>query len=58
MAERLLGIRTVVERTTLSRTEIYRRIRDEDFPRQIKLGARRVAWKERDIDFWIQAQYT
>jgi len=58
MAERFLSIRTVVERTTLSRTEIYRRIRDEDFPRQIKLGARRVAWKERDIDFWIQAQYT
>ena len=58
MAERLLGIRTVVERTTLSRTEIYRRIRDEDFPRQIKLGARRVAWKERDVDFWIQAQCT
>ncbi len=58
MAERLLGIRTVVERTTLSRTEIYRRIREGTFPRQIKLGPRRVAWKERDVDFWCQQQYT
>ena len=58
MAERFLGIRTVVERTTLSRTEIYRRIREGTFPRQIKLGARRVAWKEQDVDFWCQQQYT
>ena len=53
MAERLLSIRTVMERTTLSRSEIYRRLQGEDFPRQVKLGPRRVAWKEADVDFWI-----
>ncbi len=58
MAEHFLSIRTVVARTTLSRTEIYRRIREGTFPRQIKLGPRRVAWHERDVDFWIQSQYT
>lgn len=56
MAERFLSIRQVVERTTLSRTEIYRRIRDDDFPRQVKLGPRRVAWREKVIDAWITAQ--
>ena len=56
MSERVLNIRTVVERTTLSRTEIYRRIRDEDFPPQIKLGPRRVAWRERDVDAWLAAR--
>ena len=58
MAERLLGIRTVVARTTLSRTEIYRRIKLGTFPRQLKLGPRRVAWSERSVDFWCQQQYT
>ena len=58
MAERFLGIRSVVERTTLSRSEIYRRVKLGTFPRQIKLGAQRVAWKERDVDFWCQQQYT
>ncbi len=55
MAERLYGIREVKARTTLSRTEIYRRIREGTFPRQIKIGRRRVAWREQDIDIWIAA---
>ena len=55
MAERLLSIREVAERTTLSKNEIYRRIREGVFPRQIQLGVRRVAWRERDIDIWIAA---
>ena len=55
MSERVLNIRTVVERTTLSRTEIYRRIKMGTFPVQIKLGPRRVAWKERDVDAWLAA---
>ena len=58
MAERFLGIRTVVERTTLSRSEIYRRVKLGTFPRQVKLGPRRVAWKERAVDFWCQQQCT
>lgn len=56
MGDRLYAIRAVVERTTLSRTEIYRRIREGTFPRQIKLGPRRVAWRERDVDEWVAAQ--
>lgn len=55
MAERLLGIREVKTRTTLSKTEVYRRIKEGVFPRQFKLGPRRVAWREKDIDIWIAA---
>ena len=58
MAERLLSIRSVAERTSLSRSEIYRRVALGTFPQQLKIGARRVAWKERDVDFWCQQQYT
>ena len=55
MAERLLSIREVVLRTSLSRTEIYRRIRVGEFPTQVRLGLRRVAWHERAVDAWINS---
>ncbi len=51
--ERVLAIREVVKRTTLSKNEIYRRIRRGKFPRQIRLGKQRVAWRERDVDDWL-----
>ena len=42
--------------TTLSRSEIYRRIAAGTFPKQIKLGAKSVAWLESDISQWIAEQ--
>ena len=56
MAERFLSIRTVVERTTLSRSEIYRRVKVGNFPRQVKIGPRRVAWNESEVSEWIDAR--
>ena len=56
MAERFLSIRSVVAWTTLSRSEIYRRIKAGAFPEQVKLGLRRVAWRQSEIDSWIQTQ--
>lgn len=56
MAERFLSIGTVCERTTLSRSEIYRRVKLGTFPRQKKIGARRVAWEERVVDSWCRQQ--
>lgn len=43
----------VRERTSLSTSEIYRRIEVGTFPSQIKLGAKSVAWLEHEIDAWI-----
>lgn len=43
----------VKRRTTLSTTEIYRRIEAGEFPKQIKLGAKAVAWLEHEIQAWI-----
>ena len=50
---RLLTLIQVTERTTLSKQEIYRRIKRGDFPRQIRLGVARVAWVESEIEDWI-----
>ncbi len=55
MTERLLQIDEVKARVALSKTELYRRIKEGRFPRQVRLSARRVAWHEREIDAWVLA---
>ena len=51
---RLLRLNSVLQRTPLSKSEIYRRVRAGTFPAPIRLGARAVAWLESDIDQYIQ----
>ena len=53
MHERLIGFEEVKHRTSLSRNDIYRRMRDRLFPQPIKVGTRRVAWRESDVQAWI-----
>lgn len=55
-ARKLLKLAEVRDRTTLSTSEIYRRIAADRFPRQIRLGAKSVAWLESDIQKWIDEQ--
>ena len=43
----------VKARTGLSRSELYRRIAAEDFPRPVKLGTRASAWNAAEVDRWI-----
>ncbi len=43
-------------RVGLSRSTIYLKIENGEFPKPINLGARAVAWLESDIDAWISAQ--
>jgi predicted DNA-binding transcriptional regulator AlpA len=60
--EQLLPIEDVTTRTSLSRSEIYRRIALGEFPRPIRLsgstGSRggRVAFVASEIDVWIAAR--
>lgn len=49
----LIKLPTVKGRTTLSTSEIYRRIEAGTFPKQIKLGAKSVAWLEHEVSAWI-----
>lgn len=49
----LIKLPEVKRRTTLSTSEIYRRLEAGTFPKQIKLGAKAVAWLEHEIDTWI-----
>jgi prophage regulatory protein len=48
----LLPMKAVARLTTLSRSTIYRRIGEGTFPKSIKLGGRRVAFLNSEIERW------
>jgi prophage regulatory protein len=54
MARTLLRLRQVLERTGLSRSELYRAQQAKKFPSSVPLGERTVAWVADEIDAWIE----
>lgn len=52
----LLRGKDVFRLVTLSRTTVWRRVRQGTFPAPVILGATRIAWREADILAWINAQ--
>ena len=55
-AERLLTASEVEERSSLSRSTIWRQVHSGQFPSPIRIGARRVAWRESDVTQWIDSR--
>lgn len=55
-AKAMLKFDEVCARTTLSVTEIKRRIAAGTFPKPVQLGQRRIAWSEEAVSAWIEAQ--
>lgn len=51
---RMLRLPDVVQKTGLSRSQIYRLVGLGSFPRQIQLGDRAAAWIEVEIERWLQ----
>ncbi len=49
----ILRLPEVIRRTGLSRSSIYLRVANDEFPRSISLGGRAVGWLEKDIDSWL-----
>jgi prophage regulatory protein len=58
MAETINVMRrpAVEARTGLSRSTIYDWMKRAEFPQPVKLGARRVAWRESDITQWLESR--
>jgi len=50
----ILKRKQVQARTGVSRSGIYQKMADGDFPKSISLGPRAVGWLESSIDAWIQ----
>lgn len=55
-APALLRPREVFRRVALSRTTVWRRVREGSFPQPVNLGPKRIAWREADVVAWIEAQ--
>ena len=51
--ERILRMRTVIQRTGLSRSTIYRKIKDGSFPTQVAISVHGRGWRESAINRWI-----
>lgn len=47
---------SVLARTGLSRSEVYRRISSGHFPAPVKLGERASAWPEHEVTAWCEAR--
>ena len=56
MTHTILRLPAVKARTGLSRSTIYLRIAEGDFPKSISLGGRAVGWIESEIQAWVQQQ--
>jgi prophage regulatory protein len=56
--ERLLTIREVMARTSLSRSYIYALMRKGAFPDQRKLGHKCARWRESEVDAWARGSVT
>ena len=52
---RLINRVEVERRCGLSRSSIYRKMRNGTFPEPIKIGARAVRWPESEIEAWISS---
>jgi prophage regulatory protein len=56
MSYTVLRLPKVKDRTGLSRSSIYLKISQDQFPKSISLGARAVGWIESEIDQWLSDQ--
>jgi len=53
-SECFLRIRTVLAKTGLSRSTLYRKMASGNFPRQIKIAERCCAWRASAVDAWLR----
>jgi prophage regulatory protein len=51
--DRIIRLKTVLGRTGLSRSTIYRKIAEGTFPPQIRISTNGAGWRESDISRWI-----
>ncbi len=52
--DRIIRLRTVLERTGLSRSTVYRKIAEGTFPSQVRISVHGAGWRESAINRWIE----
>lgn len=51
--DRIIRLKTVLDRTGLSRTTLYRKMGEGTFPRQVKISIHGAGWRESAINQWL-----
>jgi prophage regulatory protein len=51
--DRIIRLKTVLARTGLSRSTLYRKIAEGTFPAQLQISVHGAGWRESDIDRWV-----
>ena len=51
--DRIIRLRTVLARTGLSRSTLYRKIAEGTFPTQLRISVHGAGWRESEIDRWV-----
>jgi len=52
-SERIIRLKTVLQRTGLSRSTLYRKIADGSFPAQVRISVHGAGWRESSVNRWI-----
>ena len=53
-SDRILRIKTVLERTGLSRSTMYRKMQNGTFPRSVQISTRCAGWRESAVAEWLK----
>jgi prophage regulatory protein len=51
--DRIIRLKTVLDRTGLSRTTLYRKIADGTFPDKVRISIHGAGWYESAVNRWI-----
>lgn len=51
--DRIIRLNTVLARTGLSRSTIYRKIAEGTFPAQLRISVNGAGWRESDLNRWV-----
>ncbi len=52
-SDRIIRLKTVLARTGLSRSTLYRKITEGTFPAQIRISVHGAGWHESAVNRWI-----
>jgi len=52
--DRIIRLATVLDRTGLSRSTLYRKMNSGSFPRSIAISTRCAGWRESAVNTWIR----
>ena len=51
--EKIIRLKTVLDRTGLSRSTMYRKIAEGTFPCQVRISVHGAGWRESAVNRWI-----